>query len=164
MGQIKCPYCNSVQVKAMANQPKKYPRPTNPALLADWQKGYDCKKCGNDFIVMPPKPKKPISFFSKLIKYSLIFIIALIVISIFIEANESSGDSPKEEAATKAVEPETIIEPEIKEDPLDQEFSKEAEEAAHAYIAPVEEPQKSIADSQDMSDTLSIKTTIREAE
>ena len=57
MSQISCPYCGSVQVKAMANQPKKYPRPIDPVALADWQKGYDCKKCGNDFVVAPPEPK-----------------------------------------------------------------------------------------------------------
>lgn len=50
----------------------------------------------------------------------------------------------------------------IDENPLDQEFSKEAEEASHAYIPP--ETKQSIADSQDQNETLSIKTTIRKSE
>lgn len=152
MSQVRCPYCSSVQVKAMSNQPKKYPRPTDPAELADWQKGYDCKKCGNDFIVIPPKPKTPIGFFGKLIKYSLIFIIALIVISFFIEASKSPSETPEEEVAAE------MIEPEIKEDPLDQEFSQEAEEAAHT---PYFDEPISIENSTDQNDTLSIKTTLR---
>lgn len=158
MSQVKCPFCDSIQVKAMANQPKKYPKPTDPAELADWQRGYDCKKCGNDFIVTPPKPKTPLSLLGKLIKYSLIFIIALIVFSIIIDASKSPSEAPKEEVAAEVIEPETIIEPEIEEDPLDQEFSQEAEEAAHT---PYFDEPTSIENSADQNDTLSIKTTLR---
>ncbi len=158
MSQVRCPFCDSIQVKAMSNQPKKYPRPTDPSELADWQKGYDCKKCGNDFIVMPPKPKTPLSLLGKLIKYSLIFIIALIVISFFIEASKSPSETPEEEVAAEVIEPETIIEPEIEEDLLDQEFSQEAEEAAHT---PYFDEPTSIENSADQNDTLSIKTTLR---
>ena len=65
-----------------------------------------------------------------------------------------------------------MIPPTPKDNPLEQEFSKDAEEAAHACIPQLEEQnpqreeqeQKSIADSQDQSETLSIKTTIRESE
>ena len=152
MSQVRCPYCSSVQVKAMSNQPKKYPRPTDPAQLENWQKGYDCKKCGNDFIVTPPKPKTPTGFFGKLIKYLLIFIIALIVISFFIEASKSPSSIHSEEAATE------VAEPELEENPLDEEFSQEAEEAAHT---PYFDEPKSIENSTDQNDTLSIKTTLR---
>lgn len=152
MSQVKCPFCDSIQVKAMANQPKKYPKPTDPAELADWQRGYDCKKCGNDFIVTPPKPKTPLSLLGKLIKYSLIFIIALIVFSIIIDASKSPSEAPKEEVAAE------VIEPELEEDPLDQEFSQEAEEAAHT---PYFDEPTSIENSADQNDTLSIKTTLR---
>lgn len=191
-GKLSCPHCNSIQVKAMRNQPKKYPEPkmywhSNKKEVEElkkvWDSGYDCKKCGNEFIAlkmtMTPsweqgsssttlastiKTKKKSGFFGKLIKYSLIFIVALIIISIALDASKNSNTddnvAPKEgDKVTATQDLTTSI---VEEDPLKQEFSKEAEEAAHAYIPPVEEPQKSISDSQDQSDTLSIKTTLRE--
>ena len=162
MSQVRCPFCRSVQVKAMANQPKKYPRPTDPIALVDWQRGYDCKKCGNDFVITPPEPKKPLGFFGKLIKYSVIFVIALIAFSIFIEAINRSDSEPTNKETTKEETTQITDNAPREEDPLKQEFSKEAEEAAHAYIPLTTEPeQKSIADSQDQNDTLSIKTTVR---
>jgi DNA-directed RNA polymerase subunit RPC12/RpoP len=154
MSRVSCPYCGSVQVKAMSNQPKKYPRPADPIALANWQRGYDCKKCGNDFVVTPPKPKKPLGFFGKLFKWAFILLIAFMALAYFIgDDKPAKKDTPKEQSSQH--------EPTISsaEDPLDQEFSKEAEEAAHAYI-PLE-TKKSIADSQDQSETLSIKTTLR---
>lgn len=153
MSKVSCPYCGSIQVKAMSNQPKKYPRPSDPDALANWQKGYDCKKCGNDFVVTPPKPT---SILVKLLGWAL-----LGVIGFFIYMAVTSP--AKDAASTKNQEATQITEnaPQ-EEDPLKQEFSKEAEEAAHAYIPPTTEPeQKSIADSQDQNDTLSIKTTVR---
>lgn len=56
-GKVRCPYCNSVQVKRAKNQPKKYPTPSFLAKTAKtpefqfWVNGYDCKKCGNEFIL-----------------------------------------------------------------------------------------------------------------
>lgn len=44
------------------------------------------------------------------------------------------------------------------ENPLDQEFSQEAEEAAHT---PYFDEPTSIENSTDQNDTLSIKTTLR---
>lgn len=158
MSQIRCPYCGSVQVKAMSNQPKKYPRPVDPIALADWQKGYDCKKCGNDFVVRPVEPKKPVRFFGKLVKWIVILLIALMALAYFL--SDETPSKPNKEASIKTESPTK------NENPHDQEFSKEAEEAAHAYIPPLVEnkPNKSISHSQDQNDTLSIKTTTSESE
>lgn len=160
MSKINCPYCGSVQVKAMSNQPKKYPRPSDPIALLDWQRGFDCKKCGNDFVLQPPKPKKPLGFFGKLIKYSFILIAAFIAISIAIS---SGKDSDKKDTPPKAQKVQTIDNT-PQEDPSKQEFSKEAEEAAHAYIPQLDEKQpESIRGSNNQGDTLNIKTTVRES-
>lgn len=158
MSQIRCPYCGSVQVKAMANQPKKYPRPTDPIALADWQKGYDCKKCGNDFVVMqpePPKPKKPLGFLGKLFKWIVILVIAFMALAYFM-----GDDEPKKQSnPTK----ETVKEESI----LHDMFSEDAEKAAHENIpteADYKKVEKSIESSQNQNDTLSIKTTVRDSE
>lgn len=100
MSQLTCPYCGSVQIKAMSNQPKQYPRPTDPIALQDWQRGYDCKKCGNDFIITPPKPKKPLGFFGKLIKYSLILIIAFILLVLAIGSDDKGGKKAEKTSET----------------------------------------------------------------
>lgn len=105
--KVTCPYCKSIQVKAMSNQPKKYPYPEGTifsnkkeiaALREVWHKGYDCKKCGNEFIAIPwtmtplwennesvntqPETQKKKGFirrlFSFLFKLSL-FVLALII-------------------------------------------------------------------------------------
>ncbi|MEG0347236.1 MAG: hypothetical protein RR605_04210 [Acinetobacter sp.] len=177
MSKVSCPYCGSVQVKAMANQPKKYPRPSDPVALVDWQKGYDCKKCGNDFVVAPPKPKKPVGFFTKLMGWMLLVVIAFMAYMIIANpAKDNKTDTANEPDSIEQVIKETESQdsdlkyneddptPVAIEPTVNQEFTKEAEEAAHAYIPPVEEPQKSIADSKDQGDTLSIKTTLREKE
>lgn len=200
-----CPFCKSIQVKKMSTQPKKYPYPTS-GMFQDkteieylqfvWNNGYDCKKCGNEFVAIPyhitplwenPRqetvvvkptgissnqdqqitnvyiepPKKKSGFFIKLLSWLLFIVIAFIVYGAL------TRDDNKNKTITKEAKPEEtqIIDhapPAQQEDPLKQEFSKDAEEAAHAYIPPVEEkPHKSISDSQDQNDTLSIKTTIR---
>lgn len=158
MSQVKCPYCGSIQVKAMSNQPKKYPRPFDPEDFQRWQRGYDCKKCGNDFIITPPKP---LGLFAKLCGYILLAIIVFVVYSALTQDDNKNTISTKEDKPdeTQIIDHTPSAQ---QEDPLKQEFSKEAEEAAHAYIPPIEEkPHKSISDSQDQNDTLSIKTTIR---
>lgn len=160
MAQVKCPYCDSIQVKAMANQPKKYPRPTDPIDLANWQKGYDCKKCGNDFVVTPPKP---LGFFTKLLGWLFLAIIGFFVYMVIANPSKndpSTGEKPVSEQVTQQDE---VIAPTVEENPLDQEFSQEAEEAAHENI-PTEDDYKkheSIQNSVDQNDTLSIKTTLR---
>ena len=150
-----CPYCNSIQVKAMANQPKKYPEPKTywhsnkkevEALKKVWDHGYDCKKCGNEFIALPwtmtpswevsthkqqtEKSKKKSGFFGKLIKWLIFLIIAFFALSFFLVEDDK--------VATPSSEKSQNGNPTTKPD--------------------------SISHSQDMNDTLSIKTTIREAE
>lgn len=180
MSRISCPYCDSVQVKAMSNQPKKYPRPVDPIALADWQRGYDCKKCGNDFIITPPKP---IGFLGALIRIIFWLIVVSSVIAFFVKNNDSNTATSEPDSIEQIINETESENSDLKynegdptpvaiEPTINQEFSKEAEEAAHAYIPPLEEQnpqreeqeQKSIADSQDQSETLSIKTTIRESE
>lgn len=157
MSQVRCPYCSSVQVKAMANQPKKYPRPTDPSALLNWQRGYDCKKCGNDFVITPPKP---MGFFTKLIGFLLLAVIAFFVFAAIITPNKKGSTAieqpqPTESQTTKD------------SSPTPQDFSLEAEEAAHAYT-PTEEDYKkhdeSIENSQNSDDTLNISITQRESE
>mgnify|MGYP000163720969 CR=1 FL=1 len=72
----------------------------------------------------------------------------------------STGEKPVSEQVTQQDE---VIAPTVEENPLDQEFSQEAEEAAHENI-PTEDDYKkheSIQNSVDQNDTLSIKTTLR---
>lgn len=164
MRQVSCPYCGSVQVKAMANQPKKYPRPTDPIALTDWQKGYDCKKCGNDFIYQPnqvSESRGSFGYFGKFVKYALIIIAALFVLSFFLESQDDLSEKESADliSAEKPVnQPELEIPSTLEENPLDQEFTKEAEEAVHT---PYFDEPKSIKNSEDQNDTLSIKTTLR---
>lgn len=173
MSKVSCPYCSSVQVKAMANQPKKYPRPTDPIELAGWQKGYDCKKCGNDFIVTPPKP---IGFFTKIMGWLLLAVIGFIIyMAIANPAKDNKTNTTNEPDSIEQVINKTESQdsdlkynegdptPVAIEPTVNQEFSKEAEEAAHEYI-PTEEDYKSIENSDNQGDTLSIKTTIRKSE
>lgn len=152
MSQIRCPYCSSVQVKAMSNQPKKYPRPTDPIALVDWLKGYDCKKCGNDFVVKPPKP---IGFFTKILGWLLLGVIGFFIYMAIVNPNKNDTTAAKK----------PILEQ--KESIPHEVFSEDAEKSAHEDIpteADYKKVEKSIKSSQDQNDTLSIKTTVRESE
>lgn len=92
--QIRCPYCDSIQIKSMANQPKKYPYPDKSKnfhsqesleqLRQIWRHGYDCKKCGNEFVAIPEIPKQPkrIGFFGKLFVY-IFWLIVLFFVAIY---------------------------------------------------------------------------------
>lgn len=142
MSQVRCPYCGSVQVKAMSNQPKKYPRPLDPIALQEWQKGYDCKKCGNDFIVRPPKP---LGFFTKLCGWILLIIIGSIIYAAISSPNKNQSSSLKQ-TESKPVEIQNS------RSSIQDPFEKESERK-----------QESIENSTDQNDTLSIKTTIRES-
>lgn len=172
MSQVKCPYCGSVQVKAMANQPKKYPRPSDPIALEQWQKGYDCKKCGNDFTVTPPKP---IGLFGLLLRGGFWLIVVICLIAFFTRDDKTDKTVNEPDSIEKVINETESNNSDLKynegdptpvaiETPNNQEFSREAEEAAHAYTPPVEEAQKSIENSEDQGETLSIKTTLREKE
>lgn len=169
--RITCPHCKSVQIKSMANQPKKYPKPKMywfsnkkeiEALRRVWNNGYDCKKCGNEFLALqweqnasPLTTKKKSGFFGKLFKWAFILLIAFIALAYFM-----SDDEPKKQSnPTK----ETVKEESI----LHDVFSEDAEKAAHENIpteADYKKVEKSIESSQDQNDTLSIKTTVRDSE
>lgn len=94
----------------MANQPKKYPKPKMywfsnkkeiEALQYVWNNGYDCKKCGNEFLALQwemrklweqdastttpintAKPKKKSGFFGGL--FSFLFKLTLFIIAVII--------------------------------------------------------------------------------
>lgn len=181
--KVNCPYCESIQVKSMANQPRKYPNPV--------PHGYDCKKCGNDFVsipwtatpqwqeevVTPPKPQKSAGFFTKLLGYLLLAVIAFIVYAAIFSSNKSEPTTVEStpdsiEKIIKEVEDSDLKYNEDDPTPVAieatpvEEFSGEAEEAAHGDMPYLDSNDKkdSIADSRNQDDTLSIKTTIRESE
>lgn len=173
MSKVECPYCGSIQVKAMANQPKKYPRPTDPTALENWQKGYDCKKCGNDFIVAPPKPT---SFLSKIMRIIFWLIVITCVVAFFIRSDEPGTVTNEPDAIEQVINEIESKDSDLKyndgdptpiaiEEPINQDFSKQAEKAAHSYIPQSEETeQKSIEHSLDLNDTLNFKTPTQETE
>ena len=74
-------------------------------------------------------------------------------------ANPSKNDTTtaKEPASEQAKQ---VSEPKQDESILHEVFSEDAEKAAHENI-PTEEDYKSIENSEDQNDTLSIKTTLR---
>lgn len=158
LNRPNCPHCGSIQTKYNSKQ-------SNLSKLV-----YKCNNCGYQFIIevnLEPLQKsinaqgskKPTGFFGKLLGWIIFIIFASIIYSAFISPSTDKKPEAKSEDKSQVVDNAPL-----EEDPLKQEFSKEAEEAAHAYIPPVEEPQKSISDSQDQSDTLNIKTTIRKSE
>lgn len=151
MSQLKCPYCGSIQIKAMPNQPKKYPRPTDPVELVNWQRGYDCKKCGNDFIVTPPKPKKPIGLFTKLMSWLLLAVITFFVYMAIVNPAKNN----QTETATN--EPDSIeqVIGEIGAKNSDLKYNE-------GDPTPIAIEPESIENSANQNDTLSIKTTLRE--
>lgn len=180
-----CPHCKSIQVKAMSKQPKKYPEPKRylfsdqkeiDAKLKVWNNGYDCKKCGHEFVAIPwtmtpswevgekgnkvnnappaNTPKKKGGFFGKLVKWAFILVIAFMALAYFM------GDDKPQKKETPKEQTKQVVEPEKKESILHEMFSDDAEKAAHENI-PTEEDYKSIESSTDSNDTLSIKTTLR---
>ena len=86
--KVSCPYCGSTQVKSMPRQPSKYPKPTNVEDILNWQNGYDCKKCGSEFTVAPKETSKSGGFFKKLLKWSVILIIAFVTLIYLIGSNK----------------------------------------------------------------------------
>lgn len=173
--KVNCPHCGSIQVKRMPAQPNKYPKPTEPEDIEDWQNGYDCKKCGSEFVINTTPPKEEGGCFSTVI--GLIILIAALYGGYHFFFSESSPSQEKQEISS---EPQTIQEQnnvasqplaplsETASDVSSQEFPKESEQAAHEYTPTEEdykrleqEKQESIANSSDPSQTLNMSTTIR---
>ena len=81
--KIKCPKCQSTNVKALKTQPKKFPKPTKSNnvnfddLMHFYNNGYSCKKCGGFFIAYYeldhplPKPSFIVKFIKSIIKYMI---------------------------------------------------------------------------------------------
>lgn len=143
-----CPYCNSKQTRYKS---------TESGLLTST---YTCKNCGQGFSVNNPvfeqssnKPKG--GCLKWIFKFILYLIIGLIVFGAYIAI---SDDNPKKDKSK------TSLQENSEPNPSKDEFTEEAEKAAHEYI-PTEEDYKkheSIADSKNQSDTLNITTTIRD--
>ncbi|PPC25956.1 hypothetical protein AbaMCR8676_17350 [Acinetobacter baumannii] len=78
--KIKCPKCQSTNVKALKTQPKKFPKPTKSntvdfnELMNFYDNGYSCNKCGNFFIAYYeddyplPKPSLIVRFLKFIFK------------------------------------------------------------------------------------------------
>lgn len=167
-----CPFCGSVQVKAMARQPKKYPKPADPEDLNTWQYGFDCKKCGSEFVVDPsaPAPAKSMlgGLIAWLIKIGIGIVIILMIIGYF-AAKDKNPDASKtgepdaieklinekeQESNQPAVEMPSPAE-------LNDTFSPEAEAAAHGeYDDPtpvaVERPATQTYESENLTITETI--------
>lgn len=91
--KVKCPKCQSTDVKAIKTQPKKYPKPTESStgvnfddLMNFYNNGYSCKKCGNHFIgyFESEYPLKKTSFIVRFFKFIIKLIIYLLLIYTFI--------------------------------------------------------------------------------
>lgn len=179
--KVNCPYCGSIQVKRMPAQPNKYPRPSDPAFLLDWQNGYDCKKCGSEFVINQNIPyKKNSRIFSKLISIIVVFTILYFGYHLFFSKNDLVNNSSNihqdstnqqlnvAEQELAPMSPEAKQQKSDSKNPSSEEFSKDAEIAAHSYIPTTEDhkrleqqKQESIANSKDPNQTLHISTTIR---
>lgn len=133
--QICCPYCGSIQVKAMANQPKKYPFPQTSQnfhsiesleqLQHVWRNGYDCKKCGNEFVALPKPPSNDVS--GKLIKWVLVIIGIIIILSWL--GSKISSNSSSEIPATNSGDTSTTSNTSTNEpDNIEQIINKKEQE------------------------------------
>lgn len=173
----------------MPAQPNKYPRPKDPAFLSDWQNGYDCKKCGSEFVVKEVAPKKSGGCL-KLILGTIIFLFAAYGAYHFFfnktnektntqtTASQQPASEPVDVASQKLVPISTSIpEPQTQETTpastvvVSQAFLKGSDEGSAYGYKPngsdykhSDQPaQQSIADSSDPNKTLQISTTIRKS-
>lgn len=177
---LKCPKCGSRQAKAFKMMPKKFPKPEQALSemfnsdsydkrVFRWENSYQCQKCGNEYVALfeddyqdilqgrsPAEAKKALKkkgFFTKLLGWLLLAVIAFFVYAAIVTPAKDSDKSPepKKQEVSKTKN----------ESILHQVFSEDSEKAAHEYIPP-ETKKKSIANSSDQNDTLSISTTLRE--
>ncbi|WP_395459984.1 hypothetical protein [Acinetobacter baumannii] len=138
-----CPYCNSKQTRFASSKSN---------IL---KSQYTCKNCGQSFSVENELYESKGGCFKFFFK--LIFWVVIVAIGFSIYLAKFDNTPNKSQSSTQLTEKKNS-------DSSDkEEFSPEAEKAAHEYI-PTEEDYKkheSIADSKDQSDTLNISTTIR---
>lgn len=90
--KVKCPKCQSTNVKSLKTQPKKYPKPTESSsgidfdeLMNFYNNGYSCNKCGNHFIAYfeADYPLKKQSFIVRLLKFIIKLIIYVLLFAGF---------------------------------------------------------------------------------
>lgn len=170
MSRPNCPYCGSVQTRYNSRNSNLF------------EEIHSCKNCGRQFSISfsNSDPKKKRGFFETLVLGVLGGVIIVIAV-IF-----TFGRTSHQESATTTIDQsQSVADQELKplnsnpvvtaeitpeQQPIEQEeFTPQAEEAAHSYTptqddyqnVKQEEKPESISDSQNQNDTLSIKTTIR---
>ncbi|GAB3044789.1 hypothetical protein GCM10027155_07340 [Acinetobacter apis] len=140
----------------------------------DWQNGYDCKKCGSEFVLGKLSSGGCLSTI-----FTFIIMIAALYGGYKFFFSNSFSSQDKQEVSS---EPHTLKENDnVASQPLaplsetasdlnNQEFPKESEQAAHEYTPTdddykrlKQEKQQSIATSSDPNQTLNVSTTIRQA-
>lgn len=102
----------------MANQPKKYPYPEksshfhSQAALEEmqkaWRNGYDCKKCGNEFVAFLdesplPKPKKKFSIIKTLFWALILLVGFMTYISVTHEDKRIKANQQKTESNSNRI-------------------------------------------------------------
>lgn len=166
-----CPYCGSIQVKGMARQPKKYPKPSDPTALHEWQNGYDCKKCGSEFVAEPlTVANVSKGCFSSIIKLTIGIILIIGVLAYLATSNKGSDKAKPEASSPDAIEQvinqkekEAINRPAVEmpsTEELNDTFSTEAEAAAHGDYdstpAAVDRPESKTHESEHLTITETI--------
>lgn len=141
-----CPRCNSIQTKYKSSKPL--------LMLLEFHK---CKNCGYEFVPKTEKKKSGcLGSFFKIIFTAILFLLFLGWLF--------SDDAPQKSSKTTetkniAWEPKQDTQKEV-----NIEDAKKIETQVESEEENIANNQESIENSQDMSDTLNIKTVVREAE
>ncbi|HCT5801660.1 Uncharacterised protein [Acinetobacter nosocomialis] len=140
----RCPYCNSKQTRFT---------PSKSNIL---KARFSCKSCGGSFTIDTDVAETKGGCLKSLFKLTFWVIIAAIGFAIYIAKFDTS---PKKSSSTNQSSIEKKSETNNKE-----EFSPEAEKAAHDYI-PTDEDYKKLEQTQKVqkSDNLTIVETTRES-
>lgn len=175
MSRPNCPYCGSIQTRY------------NSKSSSSFVDAYSCKNCGNKFVIereVSQEPSYTIGELSQPKRRIISKVVGFIILLILVGIAYNWISKPKHHKAEQEESSQNVSDQELKplngndmqveehvttpSDETKQEFSKQAEEDAHAYTPTKEDAKrfekekKGIANSQDMNDTLSIKTTLRE--
>lgn len=160
MYRPNCPYCGSVQTRYSQKNSKKF------------EEAHTCNNCGRQFSIAFSNTRKKRGFLSKLILTLLggaaIYVIITLIFNHITNQNQNSSvNTSKEEPTisnqelkplTETIEPTQPI-------PKQEEEKPQTEQNSQTYLIEEnnkqKEDQRSIADSQNKDDTLSIKTTLR---